>query len=74
MNERNKPKNNREQQSEQNDVSQNQNTSLQDPGASVADYGKADQNLEELERKHGRDSGKGNSSIPMDNEDTLGIP
>jgi hypothetical protein len=69
---------NREQQpaenKERNNIEQNQNTSLQDPGASVADYGKADQNFEELQEKHGRESGKGNSSIPMDEEDTLGIP
>lgn len=59
---------------ENNNLEQNQNTSLQDPGASVADYGKADQQLEEREQKHGRRSGKGNSSIPMDEDDTPAIP
>ena len=63
-----------DQQSRQNELSENQNTTLNSPGSAVSDYGKADQHLEELERKHGRESGKGNSSIPMDNEDTLGIP
>lgn len=56
-------------------IEDNKNPTLQDPAASsVADYGKSEQNLDELEQKHGRASGKGNSSIPMDNEDTLGIP
>jgi len=61
--------------SESNDISNNQNQSLKDPAASsVADYGKSEQSLDDLEQKHGRSSGKGNSSIPMENEDTLGIP
>jgi hypothetical protein len=55
------------------DVSRNQNNSLQDPGASVADYGKADQGLENSAGRQ-EDSRSGNSSIPMKEEDTLGIP
>lgn len=51
------------------------NETLQDAGASVPDYGRTNENLSELERKHGRDSGReGNSSIPLDGDETIGNP
>ena len=43
----------------------------------VADYGRSEQtqNMDDLEQRHGMNSGReGNSSIPMDNEDTIGNP
>jgi hypothetical protein len=36
--------------------------------------GMSEQNLEELERKHGSGSRQGNSSIPLDDDETIGIP
>ena len=32
------------------------------------------QEVDELEKKHALGSRQGNSSIPLDNEDTIGIP
>lgn len=43
----------------------------------VADYGRSEQtqNADDLEQRHGMNSGRqGNSSIPLDNEDTIGNP
>ncbi len=65
-------KNRQQQSGEQNDVTQNQNPTLQDPGAAVADYGRSG-NLQGQEEgaQQGRE---GNSSIPMEEEDTIGNP
>lgn len=65
------------QQQGQRDLSQNKNETLKDPGARVADYGRADQGLEggeEQKPQQDREQRSGNSSIPMDEDDTLGIP
>ncbi|MER3465132.1 MAG: hypothetical protein C4329_12690 [Chitinophagaceae bacterium] len=52
---------------------QEKNETLQDGSAvSVADYGRADQKLEEEQVMNSDRSG--NSSIPMDNEETMGNP
>jgi hypothetical protein len=44
----------------------------------VADYGRSEQpqqNLDELEQRHGMNSGRqGNSSIPLDGDETIGNP
>lgn len=44
----------------------------------VADYGRSEQtqqNTEELAQRHGTDSGRqGNSSIPLDGDETIGNP
>lgn len=50
------------------------NETLQDAGAAVPDYGRAGQELDELEKEHGRGNRQGNSSIQEDREDTLGNP
>ncbi len=51
------------------------NETLQDAGASVPDYGRGGTQPDDLERKHGPESGReGNSSIPLDGEDTIGNP
>lgn len=56
-----------------NNQQQEKNQTLQEGSASsVADYGRSSQNLEE---QHGMNSGRqGNSSIPMENDETMGNP
>jgi hypothetical protein len=50
------------------------NETLQNAGT-VPDYGRSGENLDELERKHGTESGRqGNSSIPLDGDETIGNP
>jgi hypothetical protein len=62
---------NKGQKSQEQQVEQNKNTSLQDPGAQVADYGRSEQGLSN--EKNGGQR-QGNSSIPLDEEDTIGNP
>ena len=53
------------------------NPTLDSPGSNVADYGNTTGGsaTEELEQKHGMNSDRqGNSSIPVDEDDTIGIP
>ena len=65
-----------EHQSHSNEQSSTQNTAQQHrPDWIIPDNGTSSRNLNDLEERHGTRSGReGNSSIPMDNEDTLGIP
>ena len=60
-----------------NQQSKNQNPTLNSPGSKVPDYGNTTGGAanEELERKHGKDSNRqGNSSIPLDEDETIGNP
>jgi hypothetical protein len=53
------------------------NPTLDSPGSKVADYGNTTGGSanEELEKKHGMTSDRqGNSSIPPDEEETIGVP
>jgi hypothetical protein len=66
---------NRNKQQEQ--QSGEQNPTLDSPGSQVADYGNTTGGsaIEELEQKHGMSSNRqGNSSIPPDEDDTIGNP
>jgi hypothetical protein len=56
--------------------SQQQNSTINNPGSKLPGYGNTtDKTIEELERKHGKDSRRqGNSSIPLDEDETIGIP
>lgn len=66
---------NRDKQEEQ--KSGEQNPTLNSPGSQVADYGNTTGGSanEELEHKHGMNSDRqGNSSIPLDEDDTIGKP
>jgi hypothetical protein len=65
-----------EPQQPQRDIDQNRNETLQDPGAQVADYGRSGHGTGlSNEGSDGQpETRHGNSSIPMDEEDTLGTP
>ncbi len=54
---------------------QGTNQTLNDPGAAVADYGRAEQGTggQQAQPAEG-ESRRGNSSIPSDEEDTIGNP
>jgi hypothetical protein len=67
------PKNNKQQPPQ----TQEKNETLKDPGARISDYGRSgdpqqQSNTEQTSKP--RETRQGNSSIPMDEDDTLGIP
>ncbi|HEU4632990.1 MAG TPA: hypothetical protein VFS22_03335 [Flavisolibacter sp.] len=60
---------------EQNDISQNQNRSLHDPGAAVPDYGRSAQTAREQSKEVNKEERSEENSRTSTNEnDTLGIP
>jgi hypothetical protein len=73
-NNRNNQGGQQDQQSGQRELDKNETLQNAD---TVTDYGRSEQqqNVNDLEEKHGMNSGRqGNSSIPMDNDETIGNP
>ena len=57
------------------DIMENQNTSLQEPGAAVTDYGNVDGGpANEAEGGSNENSTRRNAGPPSQQEDTIGIP
>ena len=58
-----------------NNIRRNQNQSVQEPDAAMSDYGRSGQAAREQSKEPGKEERpQGDSGIPMDEQETLGIP